>query len=476
MCNGLRIVRRWLKDGKFYDIRFLPIALNKLGEQDLALCLGQIQEWVKEDREIKVPAPTVALEFAKGNFEALKDSIIDWIDDSDLRDFALETIRQLLEKIFERSDGGRNPSIADKEIISELLKKLRDVARLEKLDPERISNRDELDIYKCLILIEEIERKYEELDYGKIWENLERLPNIKSYLGEKWIRRMEREQNKTHPLLIYLAEDLLNSDEYLKKTEEIKNLTDMVERQREVWRAFGSVERYALLSHLDQELKVIGDQPNIGQIKDALRNEEQFWKVFSEIDVIARLGQSFKVEISPKIAVAEDGRTRVKHPDLEVTVNSFQFFIEVISPEMFKPLRYFRSAAIPNRLRSKVTEELRKHFMGMEIDRDIVLVVDMGSSEIDYYAISDYVEGPLQMVIRTDRRTGRVIDTFIERGKPMAEVDEEAREVTGIIGYRRIFSSADRRIHLKGRAFPNPHVLDKEKREKLEMLAKVILG
>lgn len=475
--EGLSIIHEWLKDGKFYEIRSLPLALNKVGENDLDLCLKRIENWVKEENyKLRLIAPKIAVEFAKDNLKGLKDRLIYWIDDSHILVFSLETVRQLLEAIFERSNGGKNPSPADKEIITDLLKKLKGVARRQKLDPEKISKQEELNIYKCLILIEEIEKDYKELDYGKIWQNLERFPNIKRFLGEKWFKRMEKEENKTHPLLVFIAKDLLNIKEFQKKIEEIEKLTNIGQKRKESWRAFHSLESYAFLSHLDQELETIEGSRGLREIKAKLRKEEHFWKVFSEIDVIARLMQVFRVGISPRLIVKEEEVTRVKHPDLEVTINDTQVFVEVIAPEMFAPLRYFRTAGIPNRLRSKVTEELRRHFIGMEIDRDVLIVVDMGSSEINYSSIQDYVEGPLQFAMQIDKRTRKVLDTFVKRGKAMVKIDEEARQVIGIIGYRRIFSRTDGRVHLRGRSFLNPDVAEKKKIEILRKIAKSLLG
>lgn len=475
--EGLNIIHELLKDGKFYEIRSLPLALNKLGENNLDLCLKRIGNWAKEENyKLRFVAPKIAVEFAKNNSKGLKERLVCWLDNPRLLTFSLETVRQLLESIFERSDGGRNPSPADKEIITDLLKKLKDVARQQKLDPEKISGREELDIYKCLILIDEIEKDYKELDYSKISQNIERFPNIKQFLGEKWFGQMKRKHDKTHPLLMYLAQDLLNVNERQKRIEEIEKLTDTGQKRKESWRAFLSIERHAILSHLEKELEIIKDMRDLRQIKAALRKEEHFWKVFSEIDVIARLAKVFPIRISPGLIVKEAKKTRVKHPDLEITIDDTQVFAEVISPEMFAPLKYFRTAGIPNRLRSKVTEEISRHFMGMEINRDIVIVVDMDSSEIDYSSILDYVEGPLQFVMRIDKKTGKAIDTFVKRGKAMAKMDTEVRQVIGVIGYRRVFSRTDGRMHLKGRSFPNPDLVEKEKREILGKITRALLG
>jgi hypothetical protein len=140
---------------------------------------------------------------------------------------------------------------------------------------------------------------------------------------------------------------------------------------------------------------------------------------------------------------------------------------------MFGPLRYFHGASIPNRVRGKITEEIKSHFKGMKIQKDVIIIMDFGSSEIRYSNIQNYVEGEPQFVLRVNRVTNEVVETFNQRGNPMAELDSDTRIVIGIIGYARVVGS-DSKIHLKGRKFLNPHALDKSKI--LENITQALLG
>jgi hypothetical protein len=100
-----------------------------------------------------------------------------------------------------------------------------------------------------------------------------------------------------------------------------------------------SIRNRSLLVHLEDSIAKISASPSLKNMKDALRQEEQFWKVFSEIDVRSRLADHFNLAIGPPLQIVEDDKIRVKHPDFGLTFDGKEIFLEVISPEMFPPLR-----------------------------------------------------------------------------------------------------------------------------------------
>jgi hypothetical protein len=105
--------------------------------------------------------------------------------------------------------------------------------------------------------------------------------------------------------------------------------------------------------------------------------------------------------------------------------------------------------------------------------KDIIIIVDLASSELRYESIQNYVEGDLQFVFRVNTKTREPEGIFTQRGEPMSRIDPETHMIVGIISYSRKIGT-DGRIHLKGRSFPNAHASNKSK--VLEEITKKLLG
>ena len=474
--NELDIIQNILNRYSFFDLKRYPLddALNKMGAVDLEACLARVYSWSKDrNTRIRYSAPRIAVEFGRHDFDKLVENIVSIMDQEELMNFTFETSRILLEEIYERSSEGKNISKSDQNAINILLEKLKRVAQSQGLDSDEISNREQSIIFKCLILIEAMQHHEQNIDYETIWHNLEYFPNLTHFLGEKWFKRMETEQNSTHPLLIFLSDRLLDEAELERKIKEIENLDDIA-KKRERFHINDSIRTRALLIHIENAIDSIKERPSLKTVKASLRREEHFWKALSEIDVMSRLIRGpFQIERSPSLEIQEGKVVKLKHPDFHVTFEDTEAYIEVISPDMFGPLRYFHVAGIPNRVRGKITEEIKNHFKGMKNPKDVIIIVDFGSSEMRYDNIQDYVDGELQFVLRINQETRETIGVFTQRGEPMTEKDEGTRLVIGIIGYARVVGT-DGKIHLKGRKFLNRQSSGNPK--SLENISKWLLG
>ena len=134
----------------------------------------------------------------------------------------------------------------------------------------------------------------------------------KLYLGEKWLTKMQREQNKTHPLLVFLADPMMDPKFLERKTQEVMAL-EGTSRKIEALKVTDSFRNRSLLIHLESELCLIKGNSCLRSIKAGLREEQQFWKVFSEIDVLSRLSNQFRVRIGPPLEIEIDGKKKIKH-------------------------------------------------------------------------------------------------------------------------------------------------------------------
>jgi dihydroxyacetone kinase DhaKLM complex PTS-EIIA-like component DhaM len=410
--------------------------------------------------------------FARNDLEKLIDTFTPILYAENMEWFIFETSRRLLEEIFERSSEGKNPSQSDEKAISNLLEKLKNLARTKGLNSDVVANREQLSVYKCLILIEVMNSVAPSIDFSVIRHNFDFFPNIKDFMGEKWLRKMEREKNRTHPLLVFSTDPIIDPQILERKTKEVMALEGTA-RKIEALKVADSMRTRALLTHLENEICSIKGSPSLRSIKAGLREEQQFWKVFSEIDALSRLSQQFTLRIGPPLEIQEDDEIRIKHPDFSLTLDGNDIYIEVISPEMFPPLRYFHNAGIPNRVRGKITDEIKHHFEGMKTPQDVLIIVDLASSELRYESIQDYVQGEMQFVFRMNVVTHDTEGVFTQRGEPMTKKDEQTKIIVGIIGYARVVGT-DGKIHLRGRKFLNPQSENKSK--VLDSVTKALLG
>jgi hypothetical protein len=86
----------------------------------------------------------------------------------------------------------KKPFPTDNITVNALLDKLKNMARTKGLNTEIIANREQLSIYKCLVLIEVMNKANPNLDFNVIKHNLNLLPRIRDFLGQKWLNKMER--------------------------------------------------------------------------------------------------------------------------------------------------------------------------------------------------------------------------------------------------------------------------------------------
>jgi hypothetical protein len=451
--NYLNIIEKILKNDSYFQLKSYPLddALNKMGAIDLNACLGRVNSWLKSSNtNIQYACPTIAVEFGRNNLDKLVQSL-NLMMDQDMRTFAFETASILLSEIYEQSCEGKNLSQPDQDAVNNLLEKLKAIAQTQGLDSKRISKKEQSIIFKCCILIEAI-GLHQNIDYNIIRHNLECLPSIKDFMGEKWLKEMETKQDGTHPLLALLSEKLLDVEELERKLKETEQLSGIA-KKIELYHINDVVRTRGVLLYLENAIDCIKGSPSLRTVRASLRLEEHFWTIVSEIDVMSRLIKSpFKLEKSPKIEVREAEKIKNKNPDFLVSMTNTDVYIEVICPETFGPLRYFHVATVPNKVRAKITDEIKKHFKGMLNPKPVIIIVDFGNSTIHYSDIQDYVDGELQYMLTFDQETREPIGFFTQRGIPMTKMDEGTNIIIGIIAYTRVLGT-DGKIHLKGRKF-----------------------
>jgi len=132
-----------------------------------------------------------------------------------------------------------------------------------------------------------------------------------------------------------------------------------------------------------------------------------------------------------------------------------------------------KAIRIENRARKKIYDEFKNHLKGVQIKENtpIIIVIDVGRSEIDYEFVEDYLMGTQQLVMLFNRKRAEVIKTYPARAKDFMYALEEKTDILSVVlCYRRLFGK-DNKFHFEGRIIPNKYAknpLNLELIEKIE--------
>lgn len=212
-----------------------------------------------------------------------------------------------------------------------------------------------------------------------------------------------------------------------------------------------------MLTYLEEMATSVKDMPGNHDVKNGVRSDDQFFQTFSELQILhAFARRGYPLVIEPAIGA--------KKLDLEVTVDGSNILFEVISPDMFRTLKYAtRAVGVPNRARDKIYDEFKNHLAQKAGDetRPVIIVIDIGRSEIDYDFVEDYLYGTLQYTWWTDKKTGQVVAEGPTRaGDSMHKLGETSSEnldiISAVICYKTPMGN-DGRLHMQGQILINPH-------------------
>jgi len=416
--ESLDIIKDWIKQGKYFKIRDIEFCLQELGKVYLGRCIRLVDNWIEEeeDKKLRYLIPTIFSELCSSDYEQLVEYLKLWEQKSVIfQNIAVKTIRNILTTIYP-------PNIKQQSLFNSCFNIVKGIAAKRGVNIETAIEGESDEFFRCFILIEECEKDRQDLDFNKIFSNLNNYPTIKHFLGDSWFNSKKKEMNKSHFLLICL------SDEDAIKT--------------------------AFLNHLEKMLKIIIDSNinKLGDFKKGLKTEVQFLPTISEIEVISSFCGHYPVEIAPTI--------NGKKLDAKVQIEGRELLIEVINPDMFKPLKYLRSAmGIPNRARSKVYDEFKKHLKDIPIlgNKLVVIFIDIGRSEIDYDFLENYLIGTLQLTMIFNESKKEIGEIYTSRASDsMHDLRGEMDIISAVICYETALRS-DKQYHFQGRIIENKY-------------------
>ncbi|MEM1540363.1 MAG: hypothetical protein QXJ07_03150 [Candidatus Bathyarchaeia archaeon] len=443
----LEILKTWIVKGVFYNVYEASLLLEYLQESDLEKCFSTIESWIRKDAD-----PLLLFEISHflsriflRNPVKLVELLSRWKDrEGVFIDALLATLREVLSMAYRKE-------IADS-VVDQCFSVSLSLAEKNGLDVNQIIKGEKDRLFQSLKLIEELEIKRPELNYNEIYQNLQRYPLIRDFLGLDWFKEKERAKNKTHPLLIFLSRVELDLGEIEHLVNQLKNEKDKL-KQAFIYEAIiNKLYATAFLSHLNHMLGLLKpNEQGTKHIREGLKNEEQFWQTISELEIATSFKTKYPTTIEPKIGN--------KCLDVHVKLDDADILFEVINPEMYKPLRYLSGVVnIKNRAKEKIAKEIDKQLKDLSdvIKSPLVLVIDISRSEIDYEDILSTLEGSLALQLVFDRQTHKVVaERLIRSNDALTKEKPEAKIVSAVIAYKRNVTK-EGKIKLEGKIFQNP--------------------
>jgi hypothetical protein len=414
---------------------------------DPVKCFSIIESWMEEESNSTIAAeiPELLIKIFSKDIYFLLNLLEKWTErGKPYLEVCLNTLRIILEMVY------NNKEISNDSLIRRIFTILNTVAKTKGCDVDKIIKEEGGDkLFAAFRVIEELETEIPQLDYNKIYKNLQSFPEILNLLSMSWFKEKERENNKTHPLLVLLFE----TDPDINKFKSLRNLTNPLTKEIMLLKYFYP---YAILRHIEEMLVLIKGHRQIPKhIERGFKNEEQFWQTLSELEVAYLFAKRCNFEFQPEVGG--------KRLDLRLLINGNELLFEVITPQMYKPLRYVsRFVGLKNRVKGKITEKIESQIRSIVnvISCPLILVIDMSLSELTYDDIIDAFEGSLSFEIYVNKQTHRFVGCRVVRiDDSLSHHRPESKIISAVIGYKRKVTE-EGKVRLEGIFYRNPQALN----------------
>jgi hypothetical protein len=448
---SLRIVKSWILRDRYHNVHDIEYFMNEIGKLHLDKCVKEVETWVAEEEgkaKLQFFIPIILQELGKNNYKELVELIEGWPSKNGrFWTITILTIRRILTEIYP----GRDSDVPTTELCFRILAKL---VEEKNLDVNEIIKDESNRLFQCLKIIDALQQDRKEADFAKISWALEKHAAIKNFLGADWFK-MEQEGKRGHALLVLLSRSVIDEANLAKDLESMNKEKDHLKREIMVLRIRNKKSPQALVDYLDGILNQVASKTKkLKDLQNGLRNPDQFWETISEIEVISAFIGTHQVEIAPRV--------RDKKLDLSIDLGGEKILIEVINPDMFKPLKYMTEKAfgLENRARGKIYDEFKEHMKDLEAyleDKCVIVVIDIGRSEIDYDFVEDYLLGTWQFTWQIEKATGKVVNEYPSRsGDSMHALEEKTDVLSAVVCYKATIKG-DLKFHREGKIMLNPH-------------------
>jgi hypothetical protein len=447
--EALDLIISMVARGKYNTVHLLDYAAEQVGKADVNTAVKTLETALRAPHPARLDtfAPYLLVDMCKSDYVTLARHLSSWLGDEQLRKTALSSSRELLGLAFETNN---------QDVANILYPVLESDARALGINVERLLKRDSNKVAQCIELLDEIRLGRKPLDYAEIEKNWPQFPCLREFLSDRWLSDKKAEGNRTHEILYNLAFLSRESDLEKVRSEPLDQLDPFKAFLRSLW-VQDRLRPRAMLTYLEEMATSVKSLPGNHDLKSGLRSDDQFFQTFSELQIThAFARRAYPLVIGPTVGT--------KKLDLEVAIDSSKILFEVISPDMFRTLKYAsRAVGVPNRARDKIYDEFKSHLAqkaGTET-RPAIIIIDIGRSEIDYDFVEDYLYGTLQFTWWTNKKTGEVVAEGATRAEDsMHNLGEASSEnldiISAVICYKTPMGS-DGRLHMQGQILLNPH-------------------
>lgn len=436
-----------IRDGFGYES--IGYVMEELGKVNAAKAVEIIVSWLSNDRDERLTfhIPTLVGELiSKSDQTSILDPIFRLIEtDQKHRNEGLEILLEIVSTLFDKN--------RDSELVKTSLSFLTTFAKSQRIDVDSLQKIENDPILLCSDIIYMLKYYSQDLNYIIIFKNLNEFPNIQDLFGVRWFKEKQKENNRTHPILKMLEQELPSKDRFNELSEKIKHTKNERELFNETFRRTNLMSTFLFLVKLEQDISMLKNKGfSMKNYATNLKNAQQFAATLSEIDFVTPFVSKFSVELEPSV--------NSKKLDAKIEIDSQSIYIEIISPNTFKPLdRLHGARGIPNRIKGKIYDEFKDQLKELtSYEHPIIVAIDIGRSEIDYEFVTDYLFGTLKFTFYLNKETHETAGSQIHRdeSESMHHKDSETDLISAVICYKtRLYD--DLLYRTEGKIFENPY-------------------
>ena len=441
-----------------YGSESIGYVLDELGKVNVTKSIQIMLSWISSDRNNNlsrhVPHMAAVLACNKKCEDCLESIFRLICTDEKHRDIGLDCLLEIVSKIYTHRLESKSTQIICKFLISFTKKQGIDTTPLIKIE-----NNSAL---LSADMIHMLKYYSKDLDYDTIFQNLVKFPHIRGIFSKAWFEQKHKQNNRTHPILKMLEQKLPDHLRCLELTKSIENPTNGRDLFNNTIERTNLMSTSKFLSKLNLQLDAFDKQKL--PLKDYtrnLKNEQQFDSTMSEIDFVYPFISKYKVKLEPKINSKKlDAENHYIRLDVEIEIESQILYVEIISPDTYKPLNKLIGArGIPNRIKEKIYDKFNHQLKELlSSDQPVIIAIDISRSEVDYDFVKDYLFGTMEFTLHIDNNTQKDSEISLQRNESesMHNRDNETDIITAIICYKSKLCD-DLKYRTEGRIFENLH-------------------
>ena len=465
----IKITKRWSKDSKFLYGSHENWFLEEIGKGKLDKIYKFMESWVHNEKDINIKIIALPHIMARV-YQADDKRLIKLLKTIDYKNKTMDIlIRSTLKKFLSEAYGNVRPS---PEFYKECEKILLQIAKHRKLnvkpDPQWTNP-----LIRTLAMIREIETKKKNPSVKDAKKNLKHFKNLVRVLKKNKLEKIICDQS-SHQLVNFLSRAFVSKSVVNKKLKEIENEKFPWKKQVRIDSLIGEYYPFAILADMDASLSLFKDNDQgMQRIKRGLLEENEFFETLTELNISARLKKKYPVTLQPPI-----GKKNVL--DIQALIENKEVLFEIFKPKGDIRLEYVETVhGIANVIRDKIVKKIDEQIKyALDSKLPVVLIIDKTDAhEIDDLQIIDTLFGTMQITMRFDKKSKKVVDEFPSRATDsIYRKSKNAHVLSAVMLVRRYYDHTDMKVKLSGELFPAPRPAIPLGKKSGEVIKKAVFG